>query len=392
MASSILPDQTEMAFASDGHRIAGKRFYHPELDVLRFFAFFLVFSAHSAHPAQSLLHRGLPGPLVDAVEAFSSVGGFGVDLFFLLSAYLITELLLREKARFGELNVRSFYLRRILRIWPLYFAFLFLASLASGRLTGKQDSWQMVLAFSLLGGNWWVIFHGWPSLAIGPLWSVSVEEQFYLAWPPLVRRLNQKQILIACGLMFTVASSAQLYLVLHNAETEHIWCNSLARLDPIAGGIVIAILLGGRSPRLAGWLRLALFAAGFGALLFSAGTLHTLDEPARITSIVMGYPLVAIGSGAILVSILSETRPCFARGPLVYLGRISYGLYVFHLLALILTDKLMNHFSLGHAVRGGLALGFGLTVVFAALSYQFFEMRFLRIKEHFAKIPSRPVG
>ena len=392
MASTPLTETTRTVAASNLPRTGEKRFYHPELDVLRLFAFLLVFSAHSSHPAESLLQRGWPPILVQVAEAFSSVGGFGVDVFFVLSAYLITELLLREKARFGHLDVRSFYVRRILRIWPLYFAFLFAAAAASKWLTGSQDSWHVVLAFSLLGGNWWVIFHDWPSLAICPLWSVSVEEQFYLLWPPLVRRWTRRQLLLGCGGMIATAIATQLYLVAHGAEVEHIWCNSLARLDAIAGGILAAVLLSGRAPRLAGWLRVLLFGGGFAALLFSAGYLHTMEDPARVTSIVMGYAIVALGSVSMLISILSESRPWFALAPLVYLGRISYGLYVFHYLALILTDKLLKRFPNGHAIRGGLPLALLLTVIFAALSYRYFETRFLRIKERFAKVPSRPVG
>ena len=392
MASGILSENAGQGATADTGRMTARRFYHPELDVLRFFAFAMVFSAHSSHPAESLLHRGLPSVLVAAIEAFSSAGGFGVDVFFVLSAYLITELLLREKAQFGQLDVRSFYVRRMLRIWPLYFAFLFSAAAASGWLHGTQDSWRTVLAYSLLCGNWWTIFREWPSLALSPLWTVSVEEQFYLAWPPLVRRLNRRQMLIACGCMVGIAVPTQLYLILHHAEVEHIWCNTFARLEAIAGGITVAVLLAGRSPKLAGWARLVLFSGGFGALLFSAGYLHTMDNPARISSILFGYALVALGSVAMLISMLAETPPWFARGPLVYLGRISYGLYVFHFLALILVDKLMKHFPAGHAVRGGLPLALLLTVIFATLSYYLYEAPFLRLKERFARIPSRPVG
>jgi peptidoglycan/LPS O-acetylase OafA/YrhL len=377
--------------SGDATRLRAKRFYHPELDVLRFFAFALVFSAHAAHPAESLINRGMPPVLVSVVEAFSSVGGFGVDIFFVLSAYLITELLLREKAQFGDLDVRSFYLRRILRIWPLYFAFLFSAAAASRWLRGTPDSWQVVLAYSALCGNWWTIFRDWPSLALSPLWTVSVEEQFYLAWPPVVRRLNKRQMLIACGFMVGAAMLTQLYLVHRHVEVEHIWCNSFARLEAIAGGIAVAVLLDGRSPKLAVWMRLMLFSVGFSALLFSAGYLHTIDNPVSISSIMVGYALIDAGSIAMLIAILAETPPWFARGPLVYLGRISYGLYVFHFLGLIVADNLMNHFLRTQAVRGGLPLAFLLTVIFAALSYHFYESRFLRIKERFARIPSRPV-
>src|SRR5271157_1881088 len=99
-------------------------FYRPELDCLRFFAFLGVFVHHSIPKEPSFFRaHGLPVILSN----FSYAGAFGVDLFFCLSAYLITKLLLREKDLTGHLNVKAFYVRRILRIWPLYFAFVFLS-------------------------------------------------------------------------------------------------------------------------------------------------------------------------------------------------------------------------------------------------------------------------
>src|SRR3954463_14084740 len=99
-------------------------FYRPELDALRFFAFFAVFVHHTLpHDPTKYAAQHLPGFLAVVAGA----GAFGVDLFFLLSAYLITSLLLRERRQTGKIAVRAFYLRRILRIWPLYFFALLVA-------------------------------------------------------------------------------------------------------------------------------------------------------------------------------------------------------------------------------------------------------------------------
>lgn len=133
--------------------------------------------------------------------------------------------------------------------------FLFCAVAASGGPTGKEDSWNTLLAFTLLGGNWWVIFRGWPSKLIFPHWSISAEERFYLVWPPLVRRLSGRQLLITGGLMLVTASLVQLHLVLAHALEGNIWCNTFARLDAIAVGIIAAVLLGGRTLKLAGSAR-----------------------------------------------------------------------------------------------------------------------------------------
>lgn len=377
--------------AVDDARLSERRFYHPELDVLRFFAFCMVFAGHSFPAEDLLLNRGFPNLVHDVLCAVALVGQFGVDVFFALSAYLITELLLREKVRFCQVDVRSFYIRRILRIWPLYFAFLFTATAGSGWLTGKQDSLGTVAAFTFLVGNWWVVFRGWPSLGICPLWSVSVEEQFYLVWPLLVRRLNSRQLLLACGLLLIVASSAQIYLGMNHTPVGMLWCNTLVHLDPIALGSVAAILLRGRTLKLAGWLRLPLFASGFGLIVIAACYLP-VDDRMRPSSIFVGFPLVALGSVIMLIAILSETPPWFARGPLVYLGRISYGLYVCHLLILSVVGPFVDRLSHSKMVHGGMPIAFLLTIVVAALSYRYLESPFLRIKERFARIPSHPVG
>src|SRR5258708_977456 len=98
---------------------SSSRFYLPELDGLRFFAFLAVFLSHVA-----AFSNGANEAKPAIIQIFNMIGRFGVDLFFALSAYLLTVLMIREKDRFGSLDVRAFYMRRMLRIWPLYFAWI----------------------------------------------------------------------------------------------------------------------------------------------------------------------------------------------------------------------------------------------------------------------------
>ena len=106
------------------------RYYRPELDVLRLFAFFMVFLSHVVPGDQTFFARAHIAPEIAALIIAASAGGaFGVDLFFALSSFLITSLLLRERKFCGNIDVPRFYVRRILRIWPLYFAFLLSASI-----------------------------------------------------------------------------------------------------------------------------------------------------------------------------------------------------------------------------------------------------------------------
>jgi peptidoglycan/LPS O-acetylase OafA/YrhL len=188
--TSLTTTPAEIA-AVESARTTTARFYHPELDALRFFAFLMVFLHHAfPHQPEFWTKLGVPSVLATALAGIGATGAFGVSLFFVLSAYLITELLLREKEQVGSLDVKSFYVRRILRIWPLYFFFLALAVALQWVVPGQHMGWRAGLAFSALAGNWYIVFIGFPSSVIFPLWSVSIEEQFYLTWPLVVRRAS----------------------------------------------------------------------------------------------------------------------------------------------------------------------------------------------------------
>src|SRR5947208_3557466 len=117
----------------------GARFYSPELDALRFFAFFGVFIFHAApRNMEFYAANGIPAGLSTFLISTFGAGAYGVDLFFALSAYLITKLLLREREATGNLDLRGFYLRRILRIWPLYLGFVAFAAITAHFLPGQN--------------------------------------------------------------------------------------------------------------------------------------------------------------------------------------------------------------------------------------------------------------
>src|ERR1700758_1374563 len=132
-----------------------ERFYRPELDVLRFFAFLGVFIFHAAPRTMDFYDRaGYPHWLSSLLIPTFGAGAYGVDLFFALSAYLITSLLLRERSATGALDLRGFYLRRILRIWPLYLAFVAFAAVFAALVPGQHLPMKYVVGYSLLAGNW----------------------------------------------------------------------------------------------------------------------------------------------------------------------------------------------------------------------------------------------
>ena len=207
--------------AATAPRATQDTFYRPELDVLRFFCFLLIF----LHHAIPRVADTLPSAVVDAFA-------FGMPVFFLLSSFLITELLVREQSRTGTVHIPSFYVRRILRIWPLYFAFFALcAALGAARLLMSPISIKATLYFLLLAGNWYLVFYGTMQNAVVVLWSISVEEQFYLGWPWLMRLWGTRGIywvfLLACPLSYV----ALWILARNGSNPDALWDNTFVQMQ-----------------------------------------------------------------------------------------------------------------------------------------------------------------
>ena len=378
--------------AADGRTEAG-RFYRPELDGLRFFAFLAVYIEHTVGFGVGN-HHHLPNWLGDLLGTIGLAGTFGVDLFFVLSSYLITELLLRERTLRGFLDVKAFYIRRMLRIWPLYFLFLFTAYALTFVISSEQLTWKHLLGYTLFAGNW--VFFLMPVTTVaGPLWSVSLEEQFYLIWPWVIRRSNPRRLAItAIGLM-VMASIVTLAMGIIHPNYDWVSKNSFTRVDGIAVGALLALLLHGRAPAFSARVRAALLISSMAILLWIAHDFGLFHLPVALAPLVLGWPLAAVACGGILLSVLGSTGRFTAplrSGPLVYLGRISYGLYVYHELLLKLGDRLFPaHDSSASQMIAYWLFGLGTTIPVAMASYQLLELPFLRLKRRrFTVVPSRP--
>ena len=372
------------------------RYYRPELDVLRFFAFLIVFIVHRMDflPIDPAQHYWLYN--------LCRLGDLGVPVFFLLSAFLITELLLREDDRLGRVHPGAFYMRRMLRIWPLYFAMFFGLAIAERFLpgTGPRDplSW---LAFSLFAGNWYICWHGWiHSYPVNPLWSISVEEQFYIAIPLLAmfgRRLGLKVVsfvLMAVSYAFVIWYAAR-----GGPGFGRQWTNSFVHFQFFAVGTLLSIYLNGRVPNWHPAVRI--LCAGAAVVCWFVASAHLgvqADAPSStLGQAPVGWALVLLGAALFFLSLLGAPARWMPK-PLIYLGRISYGLYIFHELVYYLVfwvrgswlDWLCAALQLT-AWRGavGTVIAFGLTVLVAHLSYRFLEGPFLRLKRRFTFVPSR---
>jgi peptidoglycan/LPS O-acetylase OafA/YrhL len=356
---------------------------------VRFFAFLSVFAYHTLYsPLEHFVGRNVPMWFAELQVSISRAGAYGVDLFFVLSAYLITELLLREKDERGSLDIKAFYLRRILRIWPLYYFFIALAALVPFLNPSGNFTLRYVLGFLLLAGNWVMIAFGPPQSAALPLWSVSVEEQFYLLWPPVVARLSRRQIAGAAIGMIALANLARVVVLLLHGGAWSVWTNTLARLDPMAAGILLAIILRGRVPNIGLRTRFVLIGLGVAAIGVTGHFAAPWGDGLPWFGTLVSYPVVATSATAIVLGTIGIG---FRLRPLEYLGKISYGLYVYHQMCIWITDRYVHlkNGALHICVREVVALA--LTVAVSMVSYNVLEKPFLKLKQKLAYVESRPV-
>ena len=248
--------------------ISRDRFHIPELDGLRFLAFLSVFVTHAIPTRWQPIPDGFPSHVRWWVDNALFSGAFGLDLFFVLSSFLITSLLLREHDQRRRIDVRAFWIRRILRIWPLYYSFVLACWLFEG-LPGN-----IVAAFLLLAGNWGMLVFTLPDhSSLGPLWSVSIEEQFYLAWGLLLAWSPRRSLRRVCLGMIAAAYLLRAMILVSGSGLAQVWMNTIAHLDPIAIGALIAlrhhdrpIALGPRARAMAGVLAPLLVVAMTGLL------------------------------------------------------------------------------------------------------------------------------
>ncbi len=374
-------------------RVSNKGFYQPELDCLRFMAFLSVFFYHCI-PGEPSFYEGWPHAIVSFIGATVTAGEFGVPVFFVLSAYLITNLLLREKERTGRLDTRSFYIRRILRIWPLYYSFLAVASLLPFILRYQSMPLIWIAGYSLLAGNWVQAFAAYSpaTLMAHPLWTVSIEEQFYLIWPLVVRKASRASIAGIAIALLVAANLSRVLLAFSDLPSRFqvINQNTVSNLDPIALGVLLALALK-EPPALSSLKRVALLLA----CVFSMIGVGGIIEVHRVTGAVVGKPLVAFASAGILVSFLGVRNHVICNPIVQYLGKISYGLYVIHFATWLCVAHFLKEFAGRYETLGGriemAALALAITIAVASMSYKWLETPFLRLKERFTHVHSRPI-
>jgi peptidoglycan/LPS O-acetylase OafA/YrhL len=341
--------------------------YRPALDGVRAFAVLIVMAHHADVP-------------------FFKGGSFGVDIFFVLSGFLITSLLLQEWNQTSAISFRKFYLRRALRLLPALFVFLLsieafsLVELRGNRLWEIQKA---ILAVLFYVSNWFTIHRPY---GLGPLshaWSLSVEEQFYFLWPPALftllyfrPRMSRMVAVIACLCVVFAIHRAQLWT--GPALEWRIYYGLDTRIDQLLAGCALAAAFS------AGWGRLRplrqVVRYSYLPCLVFIFYLVARPFPYRIL-FTIGWPVLELSLAIVIFRLIAWDHTILhqllAFPPVVWIGRLSYGLYLWHF---PIIEKAGAWTALG---RLRIPVAFLLTFGVATLSFYLVEQPFLRLKSQF---------
>ncbi len=326
-------------------------------------------------------------------------GSLGVDVFFVISGYLITSLLVQEEKDFGSFSLKRFYIRRSLRIWPAYYVFL-MVGLAIGFASLSQVGISAVYLtnYDLTMGIGYAKPSGWEYRdAVDHLWSLAVEEQFYLFWPLLLWFVGSQALRVALGII-GVVYAGRLGLLLCGIPSLGVTAAFFIHLDKLMIGCVAALLWSkaryrptirrGLSGTWTPWLILA-------GLFFAVQTMPYPADPSTATRFLVWafrlplfLLLVTLLIGSLVVQPRSLLTTILEQRPMVWIGRLSYSLYLWHPLVFYklwpdLLAKLPERIAGSRWLHAGVreSVCFAGTVLLAAASYYCIERPFLRLKE-----------
>jgi peptidoglycan/LPS O-acetylase OafA/YrhL len=338
----------------------------PALDGLRAVAVFTVIASHAGIPH-------VPGDL-------------GVSAFFVLSGFLITRLLLREYDATGTVSKRQFYLRRTLRIFPAYYAFLFVSYALDAR-AGQHWSTTRLLTAVTYTVNYFNAFNHHPSTSIAHAWSLGVEEQFYLLWPVVFIALiarGRRAVVIGLTVLGVAALAWRSWLTLGaHVDVSYVYNAFDTRFDNLAVGCLLAVVVD--------YDRVVSAAMRVGSRsLFPLATLCVLLLSRLATPAAyhysIGFTIDALLVALLIVQLLQLYNTAlwsWIEWPAVrYLGRISYPMYLYHG-----WGGSFGRLIPGHSPSLELIGGVIATIALASGSYYVIEQPFLKLKKRFE--PSR---
>lgn len=300
--------------------------------------------------------------------SMASMGNLGVDLFFAISGFLITTLLLRERARNGEINLRAFYWRRVVRIFPLYYGVLLLytivVAIVERNTAAGHGFFENLVYFITYTSNIYIPRDG--RVIFYYSWSLAVEEQFYLIWPLL---------------LYVAGTSSRacvpLTLTVMACVAGQVLDNKFLSAVPLAlvAGTLLAVLLHSKK--------------GFDALNFVIGNnwFALVAMGALITSMAFaGLPgfvmqmLITCAVGSCVIRNNSPMAALLSIRPVAYIGSISYGMYMFHMLCKNMTVKMLGKLDVPVDGVQVFIITCLAAVLVASLSFKYYESYFLKLK------------
>lgn len=359
----------------------GKAFYFKGLNGIRAIAALAVVVSHINN---RLDYFQLPKlPLLD-------LANFGVTLFFTLSGFLITYLLLEEKEQTGTIALRKFYWRRVLRIWPLYFFYLLIVILYVG---DAEINWSILFFLFMIPNfrnsfkNSLNIHPGNHDLTymIGHYWSLGVEEQFYLFWPILVRKV--KRILFFTLLFPIFFIFLKLTLKVMHAPEGLTTFFHYTRLGCLVIGALGAYLLKFNYTKI-----ISYFLHPISEVISWLFLITVAFNQFHIASII-DHEIISVVTLVLIFNQIKKDKPILNLEQKIFdfLGKISFGLYVYNPLIIYLTAQFINRLGIENTVvKYGVIyfISISFLILVAYCSYQFFEKRFLKLKYRYTVIQS----
>ncbi len=360
-----------------------KKMYFPELDGLRFFAFLLVFVHHYSS------YANIP------LSVFAEFGWVGVDLFFVLSAFLFTKLLIAEFNKTGGISFMKFYMRRIFRIWPIYFLFI---AFSIACYIYKYDVLDEHLKLRIIGlftfsDNIFTAIYGLNKMPyIAHLWTITYEEQFYIFIPLLIliliRSSRRKQIIILISFM-VLFNLTRLYMIITEVPHPAIWVLPVTHFESIVLGLVLGFGGFDSMRKKLNPLLIGLFGVLCFILLCALPNVHDITH-----WLTLSYALVGFSTLFVLIAVSDSPllKKFFSIKLFVFLGKRSYGLYLYHLLGNRVAVFIIDNFPfLPSNKLASFFYSLTFTIVVSVISYKLIETPFLKLKKKFEVVSSRPI-
>jgi peptidoglycan/LPS O-acetylase OafA/YrhL len=335
--------------------------------------------------------RGVSIILVLAIHAgaYGYMGRMGVDMFFVLSGFLITSLLLEEWDENGCISLKRFYARRVLRLFPALIAVL-LALMVFIFFRGnayeiRRMAMQCIAAL-FYAMNWCHVFNLFPASMIGHAWTLSIEEQFYLIWPLLLllmlHRTSGRSSML-CWLLLALALGVIERIILNKAfyNSVRIMLGTDTESGPLICGCCAAVILRWKMLSDNRWLKNAIRIGAWAAAAYLVWLACSPNWYVNEMTYMMVDYFIGISATLILFEIIMYDYGAMGRllswRPLNYIGKISYGLYLWHLPIFRLVAE--KHWPIGKEVVVELGIAFTITII----SFYCLERPFLNLKRRF---------